>query len=62
MDRKEEELEELKESKAKPKKTSTRRRNEKSTFEKVINHSVTKTLLRELGRGLLGVMGLKGRR
>ena len=62
IERKEAELEQIEKEEAKPKKTSTRRRNEKSTIEKVLNHSVTKTLLRELGRGLLGVMGLKGRR
>ena len=57
IDRKEEEV-----KKAAPKKKTSSRRKEKSTMEKVLNHSVTKTLLRELGRGLLGVLGLKGRR
>ena len=62
MEHKEEELikEELK--KDEPVKKKTRGRAQKSTVEKVLNHSVTKTLLRELGRGLLGVLGLKGRR
>jgi DNA helicase HerA-like ATPase len=57
IDRKEEEV-----KAAAPKKKTTRRKNEKSAMEKVLNHSATKTLLRELGRGLLGVLGLKGRR
>lgn len=34
-------------------------RQEKSTFEKVMNSSVTRTVVREVTRGLLGVLGLK---
>lgn len=34
-------------------------RQEKSTFEKVLNSSVTRTIVREVARGLLGVLGLK---
>lgn len=32
----------------------------KSTFEEVMNSSVTRTIVREVTRGLLGVLGLKG--
>ena len=58
-------LEEKAEAEAKAKETSpkrrTRRRPEKSTFEKIANHSVTKTIMREVTRGLLGALGLKRR-
>ncbi len=49
-------------------KTSTRRstRQEKSTMEKVINSPLSKqvgrTLVREITRGIFGVLGIKGRR
>lgn len=39
----------------------TARRPEKSTFEKIATHSITRTLVRELVRGLLGVLGVKRR-
>lgn len=38
---------------------SGRPRNEKSTLEKVANSSVGRTIVRELTRGLLGVLGIK---
>lgn len=45
---------------------SSSRRQEKSTFEEIMDSSVTKqigrTLVRELTRGLMGVLGLGGRR
>ncbi len=53
--------EEMKKEKAKAKKTSTRRK-EKSTFDKVVNSSVGRTVVRELTRGLLGVLGIKSTR
>lgn len=37
-----------------------RRPGEKSTIEKVMNSQVTKTIVREVTRGLLGVLGLTG--
>lgn len=33
--------------------------NEKSTFEKVMNSSVTRTIVKEVTRGLLGILGIK---
>lgn len=48
---KEEEQEERGEAKRNP--------NEKSTVEKVMNSSVTKVIVREVARGLLGVLGIK---
>jgi len=41
-----------------------KRSNEKSTVEKVLNSSVTKVIVREVARGLLGVLGIRssGRR
>ena len=33
--------------------------NEPSTVEKVLNNSVTKIVIREVARGLLGVLGIK---
>ena len=39
--------------------SSGRPRNEKSTLEKVANSSVGRTVIRELTRGLLGVLGIK---
>ncbi len=43
------------EEKEKPKRSS---RQEKSTFEKIINSSVGRTIIREVTRSLLGVLGL----
>lgn len=47
-------------------KTSTRTRTEKSTVDKVINSSLSRqvgrTLVREITRGILGVLGVGGRR
>ena len=37
-------------------KTRSRRRPEKTTFEKIASHSLTKTILREVTRGLLGIL------
>ena len=46
--------------------TTTRRKTEKSTIDKVINSPLSKqvgrTLVREITRGLLGVLGMGGRR
>ena len=52
-------------AKGKTKKTPTRRANsrrEKSTFEKVINSTAGRTIVRELTRGLLGVLGISSSR
>lgn len=38
------------------KSSTTRRRPEKSTFEKIADHSLTKSIVRELARGLMGVL------
>ncbi len=38
---------------------SPKGRGEKSTFDKVMNSSVTRTIVREVTRGLLGVLGIK---
>ncbi len=47
-------------------KPKTSRRTEKSTMEKVISSPLSKqvgrTLVREITRGILGVLGIKGRR
>ncbi len=48
--------EEEEEEKTKKKKTSGRR--EKSTIEKIVNSSVGRTIIREVTRSLLGVLGL----
>lgn len=37
-------------------------RQEKSTFEKIASHSITRTVVREIARGILGVLGLSGTR
>ena len=37
-------------------------KSEKSIFEKVANNSLTKIILREITRGILGVLGLSGTR
>lgn len=52
------EAEEQKEEAKKP----TSRRKEKSTIEKIAGHTLTRTITREITRGLLGVLGLSGRR
>jgi hypothetical protein len=44
---------------AERKRSSGRPRNEKSTLEQVANSSVGRTIVRELTRGLLGVLGIK---
>ncbi|MCC6818273.1 MAG: DUF853 family protein [Bacteroidia bacterium] len=49
--------EEVEEQEEQEPKTSGRK--EKSTMEKVMNSSVTRTIVREVARGLLGVLGLK---
>ncbi len=36
-----------------------KRANEKSTIEKVLEHSATKVVLKEVARGLLGVLGIR---
>ncbi|MCB9246990.1 MAG: DUF853 family protein [Flavobacteriales bacterium] len=62
LDRAEEET--LEPEKQTPRKTTTKRttrRPEKSTFEKIATHSLTRTLVRELARGILGVLGIKRR-
>jgi len=50
------------EAKKKPTKTKTRRRStrkEKSTFDKMVNSTAGRTIVREITRGLLGVLGLR---
>ncbi|MFY0644739.1 MAG: DUF853 family protein [Bacteroidia bacterium] len=49
---------------AKPKKSKgrTSTRKQKSRLEKVAGHSITRTVVREVTRGLLGVLGISGRR
>ncbi len=63
---KEEKQAELKEQNEKAKKTTTRKRTEKSAIEKVMGNTTTRqigrTIARELTRGLLGVLGIGGRR
>ncbi len=54
MEEKEEEEEEQRE--AGKRKSKSRRRPEKSTFEKIASHSLTKTIMREFTRGLLGIL------
>ena len=49
---------ELRKQKEKARKSSSRRR-EKSTFEKVVNSSAGRTVVREVTRGILGVLGIK---
>lgn len=41
--------------------TTTRSSRQVSTFEKIMRSSVTRTVAREVTRGLLGVLGLKRR-
>ena len=44
-------------------KPRSRRRPEKSSFEKIAGHTLTRTIFREVTRGILGVLGIKsGRR
>lgn len=54
---------ELEEQKSKAKKVTSRKREEKSTFEEVMDSSaardISRTLTRELTRGLLGALGIK---
>ncbi|MBR9859260.1 DUF853 family protein [bacterium] len=53
-----------KEAEKEAKTTSSSRRStrkEKSTLEKIANSSVTRTIVRELTRGILGVLGVKRR-
>ncbi|MCB9260779.1 MAG: DUF853 family protein [Flavobacteriales bacterium] len=57
-----EKLEEKEENEQKEAGTKTHRRPEKSTFEKIANHSITRTVMREVTRGLLGVLGIKSSR
>ncbi len=56
------ELEDKEEKQQKEAGKTTRRRPEKSTFEKIAGHSLTRTIIRELTRGLLGVLGVPTRR
>ncbi len=55
--------EEMEKQRNQGRKASSRRRAEKSTFEKVMNSTTTRqigrTVARELTRGLLGVLGIK---
>ncbi|MEL6719084.1 MAG: helicase HerA-like domain-containing protein [Bacteroidota bacterium] len=59
----EEHQEELKKQKAKGRKSSSRSRKEKSTFEEILDsrasREITRTISRELTRGLLGALGIK---
>ncbi len=61
-----EQKEEIEKQKAKAKGSTSRRRAEKSTFEKVMSNTTTRqigrTIAREFTRGLLGVLGIKNRR
>lgn len=60
-DEKERKSKELREEKKSRKTTRSRRRPEKSTFEKIASHPTTKIIVRELTRGLLGVLGVRRR-
>jgi len=51
-----EEREEKEQQEAGKSSSKSRRRPEKSTFEKIANHSLTKTIMREFTRGLLGIL------
>jgi hypothetical protein len=53
------EQEEVVEEETKVSKTTKRTSKEKSTVEKVLSSSVTRTIMREVTRGLLGVLGIK---
>jgi len=59
----EEHQEALKKQKAKGRKTTSRRRKEKSTFEEILDsrasREISRTISRELTRGLLGALGIK---
>lgn len=59
MSQEKEHQEELKKQQAKAKKTTSRKRAEKSTIEKVAGSSVGKTVIREVTRGLLGALGIR---
>lgn len=50
------------EANAEEEKTKTTGRQEKSTIEKIASHSITRTVVREIARGILGVLGLSGTR
>jgi DNA helicase HerA-like ATPase len=58
--------EEIRNQREKASRTSSRRRQEKSTLEKIISNPTTRqvgrTIARELTRGLLGVLGIGGKR
>ena len=53
---------EKEEAKNKTAKGTSRRRKEKSTAEKIAGHTLTRTIAREVTRGILGVLGLSGSR
>ena len=48
-----------KETKTKTTKRRTSTRKEKSTFDKMVNSTAGRTIVREITRGLLGVLGLR---
>lgn len=56
------EKKQVKETASTKKTKRTSRSKEKSTFEKIAGHTLTRTITREITRGLLGVLGLSGRR
>ena len=53
------EKEEEEEANAEKEETTKPRANEKSTVEKVLNSGVSKIIVREVARGLLGILGIK---
>lgn len=55
-------LEVAKAETAEAEKPKTSGRQEKSTLEKIAGHSITRTVVREIARGILGVLGLSGTR
>ncbi|MGB0849933.1 MAG: helicase HerA-like domain-containing protein [Bacteroidia bacterium] len=57
-----EELSEKEKAKDKKPKRRTSTRKEKSTFEKVVNSTAGRTVLREVTRGILGVLGISSSR
>jgi hypothetical protein len=62
MKRQQEEIEKERSSRTTRTTTSRSTRAQKSTVEKIANSSVGRTIVRELTRGILGVLGLGGRR
>jgi len=52
----------MKKEEEKASKSTSSRRKEKSTIEKVANSSVGKTVVREITRGILGVLGVRSTR